>query len=270
MKPVLVFDLETIPDLTALRSLQHATPDQSDEAVLAQADLEDHPLKPALQRIVAIAAAWITPDGSLRRLTCLGTPAWNEAQLIQEMFRIIAGSSPQLAGWNSGGFDLPVLIYRAMVHHITALGFYRAGANPYQGYRKRFDEDWHIDLMDILSGYGASARLKLDEMAAVLGVPGKIGVDGSQVLPLYQAGQLEAIRTYCESDVLTTAMVYARYAEHRGWWDDTHVATFESSVATWLDTQSGPTWDEWRKRWHPSSQILGQLCERPADDQAGW
>ncbi len=104
---------------------------------------------------------------------------------------------PQLAGWNSGGFGLPVLIYRAMVHHITALGFYWAGANPYQGYRKRFDEDWHIDLMDILNSYGASARLKLDEMAAVIGVPGKIGVDGSQVLPLYQAGQLEPIRTYC-------------------------------------------------------------------------
>ncbi|POB10113.1 3'-5' exonuclease [Sulfobacillus sp. hq2] len=269
MKPILVFDLETIPDLTALRQLQRAASDESDATIVANAHLDEQPLKPAFQQIVAIAAAWITPDGAMRRLTSLGHRTWDERQLVKKMFDVIAESRPQLVGWNSSGFDLPVLIYRAMVHHVSVPAFYQTGTGRFQNYRYRFDEDWHIDLMDILSNYGASAKLKLDEMAAILGIPGKIGVDGSHVLPLYQSGQLDAIRTYCESDVLTTTLVYARYAEHRGWWTDTHMATFESSVAAWLDSQSGPTWDEWRARWQPGSQILGQLCE-PAPDQTGW
>ena len=45
----------------------------------------------------------------------------------------------------------------------------------------RFDEHSHIDLMDQLSFYGVSPRLKLDEMARVLGIPGKCGLEGSQV-----------------------------------------------------------------------------------------
>jgi hypothetical protein len=59
--------------------------------------------------------------------------------------------------------------------------------------------------MDVLSFYGASPRIKLDEMAMVLGIPGKMGVDGSHVGPLYEHGNMDAIRTYCTSDVLTTA-----------------------------------------------------------------
>jgi hypothetical protein len=163
---------------------------------------------------------------------------------------------PQLVGWNSGGFDLPVLVYRAMVHGIAAPGFYQHG-EPYHGYRKRFDEESHIDLMDVLSFYGASARSKLDEMAQVLGIPGKLGIDGGQVSDLYAAGDVATIRSYCETDVLTTAMVYARYALHRGWWDRTQFDTFENSAAAFLDTVTGSQWEAFRTAWKPSSAIIG-------------
>ncbi|MCL4495091.1 MAG: 3'-5' exonuclease [Firmicutes bacterium] len=251
-----VFDLETIPDLVALRRLQHVNDDVSDEAVLESADLNSQSLKPAFQQIVAIAGAWIAPNGALRRLTALGDLSWSEAELVQEMFRIIVEGHPRLAGWNTGGFDLPVLVYRAMVHHIATPGFYQIG-EPYHGYRKRFDEEGHIDLMDILSFYGASTRLKLDEMAAVLGVPGKLGTDGSQVFSLYQEQRIADIRTYCETDVLTTALVWARYAEHRGWWDATQCTTFEQSVLAWLEVQTDPVWNAFRAGWQPNTTVAG-------------
>ncbi|HEX7499145.1 MAG TPA: hypothetical protein VF524_02460, partial [Polyangia bacterium] len=42
-------------------------------------------------------------------------------------------------------------------------------------------------------------------------LPGKDGVDGSQVEALYRTGQIEALRGYCLSDVAQTAFLFLRY-----------------------------------------------------------
>ena len=47
--------------------------------------------------------------------------------------------------------------------------------------------------------------------ARLVGLPGKDGLDGSQVEGLYHAGQIEALRQYCLSDVAQTAFVFLRY-----------------------------------------------------------
>lgn len=263
----LVFDIETIPDRAVLPQSQPPDPAATADAVL-DSSYQKPPLKPALQQVVAIAAAWIAPNGALRRLTALGEPTWSESELIREMFRIIIEGHPRLVGWNTSGFDLPVLVYRAMVHHIAAPEFYQFG-EPYQGYRRRFDEHSHIDLMDLLSFYGASTRLKLDEMARVLGLPGKLGIDGSQVFSFYQEHRIAEIRTYCETDVLTTALIWARYAEHRGWWDATQFTTFEQSVAAWLDAHT-EGWQAFKAAWRPSSRVIGHASweDDPADSTA--
>ena len=51
----------------------------------------------------------------------------------------------------------------------------------------------------------------LDGAARIIGLPGKDGVDGSQVEGLFHAGQLEALRRYCLSDVAQTAFLFLRY-----------------------------------------------------------
>ena len=51
----------------------------------------------------------------------------------------------------------------------------------------------------------------LDGAARVIGLPGKDGVDGSQVEGLFHAGQIEALRRYCLSDVAQTAFLFLRY-----------------------------------------------------------
>lgn len=240
--PVFVFDIETIPDLAAMRRVLGDLAAE-DEAVLAA---YDDKVKPALQQVVAIAGAWISPVGELVRLRALGTPTASERELVEEFFTVVTRHQPRLAGWNTRGFDLPVLIYRAMVHHIATPRFYAVG-EPWRGYRYRYDEEGHIDLMDLLANYGASTWLRLHEMAAVLGIPGKSGVDGSQVWDLYRAGRLDVIRSYCEADVLTTALIYGRYAEHRGWFSEAQAASFAASVRRFLDGVSGEQWDAFRK-----------------------
>jgi predicted PolB exonuclease-like 3'-5' exonuclease len=78
-------------------------------------------------------------------------------------------------------------------------------------YRYRFSDSGHIDLYDFLSEHGAAKVGSLDALAHVIGLPGKVGVDGSQVEGLYNAGQLPLIRNYCLTDVAQTAFLFLRY-----------------------------------------------------------
>ena len=61
-------------------------------------------------------------------------------------------------------------------------------------YWHRFGQD-HVDLCDVLSGYGASAKPSLAEMAALTHIPVKIGgIDGSQIEAYVAAGRLTGWR----------------------------------------------------------------------------
>ncbi|CAB1129589.1 3'-5' exonuclease [Candidatus Hydrogenisulfobacillus filiaventi] len=227
--PVMVLDVETVPDEEAWSRLGGRS--------------EDAPLKPALQRVVAVAAAWLDGNGALRRLTALESPGSDEATLIRSTFRILE-SRPRLVGWNTRGFDLPVLVARAMLHQIRAPAYY-AGP-PFQSYRYRYADEIHTDLMDVLSQYGAAPRMRLAEMAAVLGIPAKVDGDGGDVVAWEAAGDRDRIRAYCETDVLATAVIWARYAWHRGWWGEDQCVTFAASVREFVSSAPGPHWDPWR------------------------
>lgn len=257
-----IFDVETIPDADAGRRWLDLDDDLSNsevrQAMLARRIEETGAnsfLKPAFHQVVAIAAGIVDDNGKLRKVASLGSPTDDEAVLVGEFFRVIKESRPRLVGWNSGGFDLPVLALRGMRHRIPARSYYQMG-EPYHGYRKRFDEESHLDLMDLLSGYGASARLSLNEMASVLGIPGKLDTDGGDVMGLYESGNIEAIRSYCETDVLTTALIFAAYAEHREWMDADQVTTFDQSVEDFFADRPESHWKKFQDRW-------ASLKERP-------
>jgi hypothetical protein len=69
--------------------------------------------------------------------------------------------------------------------------------------------------MDVLCGFGRRGT-SLANMATLLGLPGKLGFDGSQVWETYLAGDLARIRAYCETDVLNTWLIWLRFAQLRG------------------------------------------------------
>jgi len=121
--------------------------------------------------------------------------------------------------WNGAGFDLPMLTYRALAAGVRAARFWETGASDetfrYNNYLNRYH--WrHTDLMDVLSGFHHRNRVSLANMACLLGLAGKLGFDGSQVWSAWQAGDLEGIRRYCETDVLNTWLIYLRFQQLRG------------------------------------------------------
>ena len=168
-------------------------------------------------RIVAISV--VLRLGENLKVWSLGDRDSDEAELIRRFFDGLDQYTPDLVSWNGGGFDLPVLHYRSLLHGVQSPRYWEIGdedrAFRYNNYLSRFH--WrHIDVMDVLSGFQPRARAGLDAIATMLGFPGKMGLSGDQVWPYFLDGEIEKIRNYCESDVLNTYLIYLRFQTMRG------------------------------------------------------
>lgn len=127
--PVLAFDIETIPDVGGLRVLRGSDAAASDEQVLAQelaqraAEGRSEFLPLHLQRVVTISCVYRGADGlrvhSFADRAGPGGPS-QEGRIVQQFFATIDKRVPQLVSWNGGGFDLPVLHYRGLMHRVVA------------------------------------------------------------------------------------------------------------------------------------------------------
>ncbi|NCF26899.1 MAG: 3'-5' exonuclease [Gammaproteobacteria bacterium] len=219
---VFVFDIETVPDVDAGRRLYDL--DGLQDAEIAEimfhkqreASGNDF-LRHHLHRVVAISVVLRSADRF--KLWSLGDATSPEHELIQRFFDGLDRYSPTLVSWNGSGFDLPVLHYRSLLHGIVASRYWETGADDssfrWNNYLSRFHER-HTDLMDVLSGHQPRASVSLQDMALLLGLPGKLGMHGALVWEHYLAGDVEGIRNYCETDVLNTFLVYLRFELIRG------------------------------------------------------
>lgn len=219
---ILVFDIETIPDLESGRTLydlQGLSDEDTAKALFAlrRAKVGNDFLPHYMQRICAISLVLV--QGSTIKVWSLGNEDADEKELIQRFFAGIDKHTPTLISWNGSGFDLPVLHYRALLHKISAPTYWEVGENQqhfkWNNYLSRFHYR-HIDLMDILAGYQNKAFAPLDDISTMLGFPGKMGMSGSKVWEQYAQGQIKSIRDYCETDVLNTYCVYLRFELMRG------------------------------------------------------
>jgi 3'-5' exonuclease len=218
----LVFDIETVPDVELGRRAL-GLGDLNDEQVAkamysARRQLGGSEFLPLEQhKVVAISCVLRSRDQL--KVWSLGDLESPEAELIARFFDGIEKYTPDLVSWNGSGFDLPVLNYRALKAGIQAPRYWETGDEDnsfrYNNYLSRFH--WrHLDLMDVLSGFQGRGRASLSDMAALLGFPGKLGFSGDQVWDAVLAGQLAAVRNYCETDVLNTYLVLLRFELFRG------------------------------------------------------
>lgn len=258
MIPVLVFDIETIPDVAGLRILHGHPASMSDGDVAAAAFAARREksgmdfLQHHLQRVAAISCVFRDDDGF--RVRSLGGLADEEPKLISDFFRIIDKYTPQVVSWNGSGFDFPVLHYRALIHGVTASRYWETGEEDrdfkWNNYLSRYHSR-HLDLMDLLALYTGRANAPLDDLAKLCGFPGKLGVDGSQVWSLHQNGRLSEIRDYCETDVVNTYLVYCRHQLMRGAFSAAAYQEEMNLVRSSLMALDGAHWREYLDAWPP-------------------
>ena len=205
----LVLDIETIPDTDRWQRPEtpQAPPDRPERV--------DRSAVPPTwaHRVVVIGCMWLDHGYRLKRLGVIGDPAGGsgsaderEHALLQDFSRFVGRARPVLVTYNGRSFDLPVIALRALCHGVPVPWYYRD-----HSVRHRYSEDGHLDLCDWLTDHGATRSGSLDALARLIGLPGKIGVDGSQVEGLYQAGDLASIQRYCLADVAQTALLLLRF-----------------------------------------------------------
>ncbi|SIT65889.1 hypothetical protein SAMN05216526_0345 [Ectothiorhodosinus mongolicus] len=253
--PVMVFDIETIPDIEGgtrlydLKGLEPAAAAKSMFQMRLQKTGREF-LPHHLQRICAISVVLATREHI--KVWSLGDESSDEAELIQRFYDGLERYSPTLVTWNGGGFDLPVLHYRTLRHGIAAPRYWEMGdedkAFRYNNYLSRYH--WrHVDLMDVLAGFSPRANAPLDEIATLLGFPGKMGMDGSKVWEAWLAGDLAGIRAYCETDVLNTYLVYLRFEAMRGRLGEAALSGELQRLKDWLENAEGEHFQQFLKSW---------------------
>lgn len=236
---VCAFDLEWVPDAPSGRRVYQLPATLPDDEVFqvmwdqggATADKPRPYLKTALCRVVSVAAVirHQARNGEVTlRLTALPKQAdqpMAEGELIHTFLGYVGQQKPQLVGFNSQTSDLPILMQRGMVTGISAQAFCQRPDKPWEGvdYFARQTEA-HIDIKNLVSGWGIGTP-SLHELAAAMGIPGKMGTDGSSVVDLWVEGNLRAIVEYNHFDALTTYLVWLRTALFAGFFtlDQHHI-----------------------------------------------
>ncbi len=257
--PVLVFDIESIPDIAGLRALRGEPADATDAQVYAnwlqeRKDKGQSDFTPLhLQRILVLSCVFRSADG-LKIHSFVDRDNASEGKIIQTFFKTVEQKQPQLVSWNGGGFDLPVLHYRGLRHGVVASKYWDLGEDDreykWNNYISRYHMR-HLDLMDLLAMYQPKNNAPLDAMAKLCGFPGKLGMDGSQVYPAFLDGKLEDIRRYCETDVMNTYLLYCRFQKMRGGFTE---AEYEQEIAMVKATlgelaQAETHWQEYLAAW---------------------
>ena len=261
MTPILAFDIETIPDAHAIRTLHDFPSDISDADVVeyalqkrrAQNGSDFLPLH--LHRVVAISCCLRWSEDKVH-VSTIGKIEDDEATVLLKFYDLLERYTPQLVSWNGGGFDLPVLHYRSLIHGISAARYWDMGDGDFGDSR---DFKWnnylsryhmrHCDLMDVLAMYNGRANAPLDQMAKLCGFPGKMGMDGSKVWDAFQQGQLQEIRDYCETDAANTYLMFMRFQLLRGVYNPQEYQAEIDRLYHHLNAQPQEHWQQFCQMW---------------------
>ena len=257
MTPVLAFDIETVPDVGGIRRLHGLPADLPDDEVaevafqIRRTRTGSDFLPPQLHRVVVISCVLRSDEGI--QVFSIGEPERGERESIQKFYDGIEKLVPQLVSWNGGGFDLPVLNYRGLVHGVSAPMFWETGDENrefrFNNYVSRYHSR-HTDLMDVLAMYQPRNNAPLDDVAQLAGLPGKIGVGGAKVWETYLAGDIAGIRDYCEADTANTYLLYLRYQLLRGIFTRDLFQKEVEILKNFLKDQDKPHWRNFLKLWN--------------------
>ena len=229
-KEVWAFDAEWVPDPVTGRAVYGLAAPLSDLEVIEEmwrqgGATPDEPrpyLKTVLCRVVSVSVVIRKADqGSPPKLTLFSLPqpedgCLAEAELLKRFLSAVGEAKPQLVGFNSQSADLKILLQRALAHRLHLPAFCKRPNKPWEGidYFAR-DNDYHVDLKEVLSAWGKSTPT-LHEMACACGIPGKIDTTGGTVIDLWHAGDIRRIVQYNECDALSTYLLWLRLAHLAG------------------------------------------------------
>jgi 3'-5' exonuclease len=232
-----IFDIETRIDKQLLKRVFYAHDTLSDDEAYLRFhdDLRNRgsdffPL--TLHIPISIAIGDVSDDHVFRSLQTLTISDYSEESLVREFWRRLDGFAGCLVSFNGRRFDLPVLELAALRWGISAPRYFDDDHSP----RSHLSLDRHLDLYEYLTNFGdVSLRGGMDLLLKMLGLPGKLTMNGAMVQEYFDAGRLEEIHRYCRTDVIQTYFLFLRVELMRGHIDQATYQAAWSAAAPLLE-----------------------------------
>jgi len=207
----LIFDTETVPDGELVSLVKY--PDEK----LAACDAIDRAREEAKETSwngsdflpytfhvpVALCVLRVNRDLSLEAYRCLDAPEYRPREITRQFWRGLEHYGyPTLVTFNGRCFDIPLLELCAFRYGFPLRRHIEASRLRYK---------FGCDLQEFFTNFGA-ARFPggLNVAAKLLGLPGKMSVQGKHVLEMHRAGRFQEINDYCLCDTLDTYFVFLR------------------------------------------------------------
>lgn len=213
---VIIIDLETIPDQSPTAMQDIAETIKPPAQMKKTATIDDWHKgngKYAGEKEKAINEKWLKTsfDGGYGQICCICIDVdgeqltfisdASEESLLKCFWSTIdsLSASPYFVAHNAK-FDLPFLWHRSIINGVVPHKFFKAHG--------RHNSDYFCT-MEAWAGW--NGKIGLDRLAKILGLGSKTeGMDGSQVWPEYQKGNIQKIAGYCMDDVRLTKAIYER------------------------------------------------------------
>lgn len=119
----------------------------------------------------------------------------SKTKFDSNIYDIKSNINSLLIGHNIINFDIKFLIQRSIILGCKIPEIFTAN------YKNNI-----FDTMQKWCGY--KEYIKLDELANILGIKGKNGIDGSMVWDLVKDGRIEEISEYCKDDIRITREIF--------------------------------------------------------------
>jgi 3'-5' exonuclease len=237
----LVFDIETIPDGDLLRAVKYpgeslsvdAAVDKARTEALAASDGAKDFIASSFHVPIALCVAKVNQHFQLRNITCLDDPQFRPREIVRIFWERITHytrNGARLVTFNGRRFDIPLLELCAF-----RWGF---DASDHFSHRRDRYKSPDIDLYEVLGNRGTNViEGGLDLLAKMIGMPGKLGFRGDQVLDAWRAGRVREINDYCLGDVLDTYFVFLRLMRIQGRIDADREAELISLARSYIESK---------------------------------
>lgn len=213
-----VFDIESaVTDDAGHRRYQATerwTPSEEEQPSRRGYTRGEDPLKTprwVFQTITTACAMVLTEsrDGNVdvARFVTLSAPEHDERQVVEGLLKVLADApaDADLASWAGSFHDLPMLVCAAMRHGLTLPSGWKWMAFGGDG-RQR-----HIDFARVATANMKMKPIHEAELLAAFDIPAKLSAPAFAVARLIEAGQWDAVQSQCEGDVVSTALLLARW-----------------------------------------------------------
>jgi predicted PolB exonuclease-like 3'-5' exonuclease len=237
-KTLFVLDIETIGDVDATENLCGKKYDKIEEGLQA---LKDYHLKLSAgksdffklpyHKVVCFSflEARIEYDDQghesykVSKINSASVKNMTEEQLIAKFWEYTTKTQPLFVTFNGRSFDLPVLKYRGLKYGLS-MDYYFQDGGHWENYYGRYSclslgghkPSYHFDILDAVTEFGSSEKVRMQDLANILDVPCKLGNSGSSVEQMFLDGKIDDIVDYCETDVLCTYIIFLKWMKSSG------------------------------------------------------